>query len=211
MTNPLLTCTQLKECVDEQHSKDCPQYPPILYTKDLNLIVGPDVLMNRLWDELCWTQHEGVPRREYYCPSLPITYTYGSGRGIRTYEPQPSHEIIELIQSKVEILTKTKFDACFVNGYEDQSDSLHWHSDNSPEMDNKRPIAIVSLGVEREIWFCPIEDKKSITKLKLENGSLCLMAKGMQQTHMHRIPKASFQCGKRVSLTFRGFSKEVMK
>ena len=41
--------------------------------------------------------------------------------------------------------------------------------------------------------------------LRLGHGSLCLMAPGMQDTWQHRIPKASFQCGERISLTFRGY------
>ncbi len=45
----------------------------------------------------------------------------------------------------------------------------------------------------------------TITKLKLGHGSLCLMQPGMQDTHQHRIPKAGFQCGERISLTFRGY------
>lgn len=78
-------------------------------------------------------------------------------------------------------------------------------------MDDDRPIAIVSLGVEREIWFRSILGTNSkpsygeIEKVILQHGSLCLMSPGMQDTHQHRIPKASFQCGERISLTYRGY------
>jgi alkylated DNA repair dioxygenase AlkB len=71
-------------------------------------------------------------------------------------------------------------------------------------MDDKRPIATISLGVEREIWFRP-NNSTDITKVLLGNGSLCLMLPGMQETHQHRIPKAPFHCGERISLTFRGY------
>ncbi len=37
------------------------------------------------------------------------------------------------------------------------------------------------------------------------NGSLCLMHAKMQETWQHRIPKASFSCGERISLTYRGY------
>ncbi len=73
-------------------------------------------------------------------------------------------------------------------------------------MDDNRPIAIVSLGAEREIYFCPIGNTAEITKLKLANGSICVMPAGMQDTHLHKIPKAGFDCGPRVSLTFRGYA-----
>lgn len=74
-------------------------------------------------------------------------------------------------------------------------------------MDDSRPIAIVSLGAEREIWFQRADpERRLITpdKLRLGNGSLCLMAAGMQDTHQHRIPKAGRVVGPRISLTFRG-------
>ena len=73
-------------------------------------------------------------------------------------------------------------------------------------MDDGRPIAIVTLGAEREIWFCPNEDRADISKVLLEHGSLCVMAPGMQDTHLHRIPKAGFECGPRISITFRGYA-----
>lgn len=181
-------------------------FPPITYIP--NFIADPDVCLNRLWNELAWVQVPQVPRREYYCPNIQVPYTYGQGRGIRTYEPQPSHELIEQIQAKIEAFTGTTFDVCFLNGYADHRDQLGWHADNSPEMDDERPIAIVSFGAERDIMFAPNDGiKTDVTRVKLQNGSLCLMEKGMQDTHMHRIPKTSFHCGKRVSLTFRGFSK----
>jgi len=180
---------------------------PITYIP--NFVPDPDVYLERFWSELSWVQHDGVPRKEYYCPSKQIPYTYGSGRGIRTYQPQPQHELIDSIQKSIEVHIETSFDVCFLNGYANQRDHLGWHSDNSPEMDDTRPIAIVSFGVEREILFCPIEDTKNVTKLRLGNGSLCLMHAGMQDTHMHRIPKAGYLCGRRVSMTYRGFTSGI--
>lgn len=71
----------------------------------------------------------------------------------------------------------------------------------------KRPIAVVSLGAEREIWFKPQGSKglDEVDKLLLKNGSICVMAPGMQDTHYHRIPKHPEPCGHRISLTFRGY------
>lgn len=80
--------------------------------------------------------------------------------------------------------------------------------DDSPEMCDKRPIAIISLGAERDIMFCEqsrVKDVPSHTRLRLQHGSLCLMAAGMQDTHFHRITKAGFECGPRFSLTYRGY------
>src|SRR5262249_3664707 len=118
----------------------------------------------------------------------------------------------------LEAFLDTQFDVCFLNRYHNQSDQLGWHSDDSPEMDDERPIVTVSLGVEREIWFRPIPiapppDKmlthldihRTVQKQKLGHGSILVMKPGMQDAWQHRIPKASFTCGERISLTFRGY------
>jgi hypothetical protein len=47
---------------------------------------------------------------------------------------------------------------------------------------------------------------EEIESIKLGNGSACIMDPGMQDNWQHRIPKASFQCGERISLTFRGYN-----
>jgi len=193
--------------------------PPIIYTP--KFVDGPNEVFKKLWNELDWKRHFKVPRREYYCNTVNAPYSYGVKDYARVYKPQEWHpEIIKIkeqIEQEIAWLdgnhSEYKFEVCFLNGYENQSDHLGWHSDDSPEMDDDKPIAIVSLGVEREIWFglkddLKNKDRSKITKLKLENGSLCLMLPYMQETWMHRIPKASFQCGERVSLTFRGYKNE---
>lgn len=176
---------------------------PIVYEK--GFIENPNELADILWAELDWERREKIPRYEYYCNEVGTPYSYGVVAYARTYEPKQFHPVILQIKEKLETFTGTKFEVCFLNGYADQSDHLGWHSDNSPEMDDSRPIAIISLGVEREIWFREIGIGEVAEKVKLENGSLCLMKPGMQDTHQHRIPKASFMCGKRISLTFRGY------
>jgi alkylated DNA repair dioxygenase AlkB len=197
---------------------------PITYTPDA--IPFANTALGLLSEELAWQRRESTPRCEYYCNDFPKPYVYGRGKGRREYLPQPYHPFILHIREIAEAAAKCRFEVCFLNKYLDQSDQLNWHADDSPEMDDSRPIAIVSLGVEREIWFRQklppgvrgqtenhvtldygpnLEMVPSIEKLKLGHGSLCLMGAGMQDTWQHRIPKASFKSGVRVSLTFRGY------
>lgn len=204
---------------------------PITYYS--NFIANADIIFANLRDQLDWERRKDAPRDEYYCNDFPKSYIYGIGKGAREYSPRPYHSDILEIRGNIEGLTNSKFEVCFLNRYLNQSDSLGWHSDNSPEMDDARPIAIVSLGVEREIWFrqilgtkciccgtkdknhkmdCYIRDKRKefygeVEKLKLGHGSLCLMAPGMQDFWQHRIPKADFKCGERISLTYRGYNE----
>ena len=212
---------------------------PVSYTP--SVFLNADELFTSLWNDLNWVKLEGSPRKEYYCNEIEVPYSYGNPLFAKTFTPQPWHPAILEIKSVVESLLETKFEVCFLNGYANSKDHIGWHSDNSPEMDDKRPIAIVSLGAEREIMFREIDpfngkciacngsgkydtsvagkipacssclgtgksSPKEVEKLILGNGSVCEMKAGMQDTHQHRIPKAGFDCGPRVSLTFRGYS-----
>lgn len=180
--------------------------PPIQYIP--NFVEFPDASRLMLKAELKWERRDQTPRSEYYINKLgDIPYTYGRGAGRRQYLPQPSHPFIDILFDVFKKKYGIIFDVCFLNMYLNQRDHLGWHADDSPEMDDVRPIATVSLGAEREIWFCPKDNKADVYKQKLENGSLCLMLFGMQDTHLHRIPKADYACGERISLTFRGYVK----
>lgn len=207
---------------------------PITYVP--NFVSNPEAAFQALRDELEWERRSDAPRCEYYCNDYPNSYIYGFGRGRREYHPRPYHPVILDIRKDIEARTGTTFEVCFLNRYLDSRDQLGWHADDSPEMDDARPIAIVSLGVERDIMFqkylgifcglcgekmpnhktpdCrgpDLAEKKTLRlystpeRLRLGHGSLCLMAPGMQDEWQHRIPKAAFECGERISLTFRGY------
>ncbi len=203
-----------------------PRYPGLVENSPQ---ASADIAFTRLRDELEW-EHRDAPRQEYYCNDVPKAYMYGRGVGQRLYEPRPYHHVILAIRAQIELLTGSVFEVCFLNRYLNSRNQLGWHADDSPEMDDGRPIAIVSLGAEREIWFRPIQsvvcagcgqekghkmdcqERRAtktrygeVEKIKLGHGSLCLMGPGMQDAWQHRIPKASFECGERISLTFRGY------
>ncbi len=171
---------------------------PVLYLP--RFIPEADDAFRLLQTGLEWERRTDAPRCEYYCNDFPAPYVYGRGRGARLYEPRPWHPEIKRIRD----LLGGKYEVCFLNRYLNQRDQLGWHSDNSPEMDGTRPIAIVSLGEEREILFRKIGETET-ERLNLGHGSVCFMMAGMQDEWQHRIPKASFQCGERISLTFRGY------
>ncbi len=209
---------------------------PIEYHPSIVPVEKADYWFRTLRDELAWVRRDTTPRLEYYANrhTQAKAYTYGSGEFARTYEVQPWHEIITAIQGRLNDFWRQPWgfsgEACFLNRYLNQSMHLGWHSDNSPEMDDARPIAIVSLGEPRDILFRPImpvlvptdtpldysvapergevkfvrQDQPN-TRLLLGHGSVCIMLPGMQDTHQHRIPKCSRQCGERISLTFRGY------
>lgn len=162
-----------------------------------------------LWETFPWVKRGSTPRIEAFFADEPTLYTYGKGAGVRTYESSDWNEEVLAIRERLLKDFGVSFEVCFANGYANQTDHLGWHADDSPEVDANRPIAIVSFGVAREIWFCEIGKTDVVEKVLLEPGSLCLMKAGMQATHWHRIPKAGFICGKRISLTYRGLAAKA--
>lgn len=160
----------------------------------------------RLMTELNWV-HAGttVPRKEYYVHEQGLAYTYGTGEFARTYESQPDHDVIVQIRNALLVETGVLFDVVFLNLYEHQHHHLGWHADDSPEMSDDHPIVSVSLGAERYIWWREIGSKEEPNKQLLESGSAFIMPPGMQDTHVHRIPKHDRPCGPRISLTFRKY------
>jgi alkylated DNA repair dioxygenase AlkB len=166
--------------------------------------------------DLDWVRIGSTPRSEYFVSRLGHPYTYGSGAGVRTYHPQPTTSALEGLWASAEAYTTAalvtgeslkkhvEFDVVFLNHYLDGKDQLGWHADDSPEMDDARPITIVSLGATREIHFRD-NANQNITKVTMHDGDMIIMPAGMQDTHMHKIPKSGLhKCGPRISLTFRG-------
>lgn len=179
---------------------------PVIYIKDF--VENADEVFNRLYNDLNWIKTD-LPRKEYYCNDTDVPYTYGTGRFAKTYFRDVYTKDILDIRTKLEELLNVNLDVCFLNRYDDLSDHIGWHADDSPEMDDNRPIVTVSLGEEREIWFRDKTSKniEDVEKLLLNKGSACIMLPGMQKTHFHRIPKHDRKCGTRISLTFRGYVK----
>jgi alkylated DNA repair dioxygenase AlkB len=176
---------------------------------------APDTVLAALQTNLEWERRD-APRSEYYFNDYAEPYTYGRGAGRRTYTPHTRwHPLVYDIREKLERQCNCIFEACFLNRYHDQRDHLGWHSDDSPEMDPGRSVVSVSLGVEREIWIRPRVDRSESTQLSnllinkysLAHGSAFIMPPGFQQLYQHKIPKASFICGERISLTFRGYRR----
>jgi hypothetical protein len=156
------------------------------------------------WESFPW-EDRGAPRRECFLSELGLPYTYGSGMGTRTYWPKSAPAVMAELTKAAEDACGCRFELCFANGYAGEREHLGWHADDSPEIDDGRPIAVMSLGAAREIWVKPKgAGPETVEKILLPSGSLFVMGAGMQDTHVHRIPKNSAPCGPRVSLTWRG-------
>lgn len=171
-----------------------------------NALENPQALFEHFWNNLPWERRGNTPRREVFYNESGKPYTYGVPPYDRTYVPHTVwDEQVAAIKDMAEKQFGCKFEACFINGYDDAHDSLQWHADDSDSIDHTRPILVYSFGAKREIWVKENDAASdTVAKYPLDSGSLFVMPAGMQQTHKHRIPKHSAACGGRVSLTFRG-------
>lgn len=183
---------------------------PIVYVRGYLNAAYAHHLFNTLRNDLAWERREDAPRSEYWTNDFGQSYTYGHGRGQRTYEHRPMHMEIDAIRKYIEQTNDVpQLEGCFLNMYEDGTDALGWHSDDDPGIDHTRPIAVVTLGQGRTLQYKKIGEKgnEAINSIFLEPGSLLLMNPGMQQTHLHRIPKVQEVIGPRISLTYRGLTR----
>lgn len=163
--------------------------------------------------EIPWEDHTPV-RRECFLSSFgDVAYTYGSGRGERTYTSIPMLEPITRVQAGINGHLGVSMNVCFLNYYRGEHDHLGWHADDHPGTDHTQPICVVSFGAPREIWWrfngetgiVPPERRKLLAA-----GSLFVMPPGFQQDYQHRIPKSDRPVGPRISLTFRSFLRDPL-
>lgn len=102
--------------------------PPIKYIE--NFVEEPDKVLEILQKELDW-EHRDAPREEYYQNDFDKPYTYGQGRGQRTYLPRPYHPEVLKIREKLEKELSCKFEVCFLNKYKDQHDFLGFQKERN--------------------------------------------------------------------------------
>lgn len=153
-------------------------------------------------------------RLEYFMSDEPRSYTYGKPPHAREYHASVYTDPVQRIQDRLNAVLNANFNVCFLNRYNTQKHQLGWHADDSPTMDRNHPIAVVSFGAEREIWWKPKDENGIVPKDQrqlLGSGSLFVMPPGFQDSHLHRIPKADREVGVRVSLTFRRYVPEPVK
>lgn len=127
------------------------------------------------------------------------TYSYSN----LTLKPHPMTPILEEILEEITAQYPHCFNTVLLNQYRDGKDSNGWHADNEKELGKHPVIASISLGEARFFHLKHRTDAAQRLKLKLEHGSLLVMAGAMQEFWLHQIPKTAQPIGPRINLTFR--------
>jgi alkylated DNA repair dioxygenase AlkB len=122
----------------------------------------------------------------------------------RLYAPNPWTPLLLAVKDCVEQACNHTFNSVLLNYYRDGHDSMGFHSDNEPELGGNPVIASLSLGDTR-VFVLKHKSNKALkpVRIKLNDGSLLLMAGGLQTFWQHGIPKETKHCNARVNLTFR--------
>lgn len=169
-----------------------------------------------LWQHLLdlpWESQTPARKECFMSEEGGIEYSYGSGNNIRTYTSIPFTEQVKDIKDNLNDIFDdwvTDYNVCFLNRYDNEKQALDWHADDSEGMNLDHPIAVISFGEEREIYW-KHKDFKGVVppeqRKKLKKGWVFIMPAGFQRDHVHKIPKADHKCGTRISLTFRNYKK----
>jgi len=178
---------------------------PMTYYSDVVDRRDAATMMRGLVGVLTWESHD-TNRRECFFLRKAVPYYYGGKRGkeIRPLFTQIEPPYLRRLWRKVEVATNCSFEACFINYYENEKGNLGWHGDNSPSIDQTRPVCILSLGSPRILLFRPCINHDKVYPVITEPGSVIEMHAGIQTTWDHHMPPMLGTHGPRMSLVFRG-------
>ena len=167
-----------------------------------------DYSMKELIESVEWRQNDiKIFGKIYQEPRL--TEWYGSAYTYSSIHwPKKSFPPVFLrIKKTIEKSVGWEFDALLLNYYRDGQDSMGWHRDNEPELD-QTCIASLSLGQTRTFKIRHRESKKT-WNISLNHGDLLVMW-NMQSQFEHSIPKSKKQMKARLNLTFRKMKNEIL-
>ncbi|WP_194757515.1 alpha-ketoglutarate-dependent dioxygenase AlkB family protein [Aliidiomarina indica] len=164
-----------------------------------------DRLFDSLRTELPWQQGDvklfgkvyKTPRLQSWHGDTGIRYTY-SNVELQAHNWTPS--LSELRNRLLSLDIETN--SVLANFYRDGKDSMGWHRDNEPELGKEPLIASVSLGAERD-FILRHRGNQQRHVIRLEHGSLLIMAGTTQHYWEHALPKRMRVDTPRINLTFR--------
>ena len=139
-----------------------------------------------------WAMAQGTALTAWWGPA----YQYANV----TWPQRSMSEEVQALKARVEALAAFAYNGVLVNGYRDGQDSMGWHRDNEPEID-QTSIASLSLGASRTF---KVRDRrtKAVVNIELHHGDLLIM-EHLQEVHEHSVPKRAKVSASRMNFTFR--------
>jgi alkylated DNA repair dioxygenase AlkB len=182
----------------------------LFYTPNCFLKTQSDFYFNQLLNEIPW-QHDEVMMFGKKIITKRMTAWYGDEGCSYVYSnikrnPLTWTNTLSEIKNLIEKKANTQFNSCLLNLYHDGSESMAYHSDDEPMLEQNGAIASVSFGAERRFLFRHNRHKENqvpVVELMLNHGSLLLMQGEIQNNWKHALPASAKIKSPRINLTFR--------
>ena len=163
----------------------------------------------RLEHQLQWQQpvvqvygkRHPVPRLTVFLANEGTQYRYSGAVHRGSGWPEWFKPLLEQVNEAC----RTEFNGCLPNLYRHGEDRMGWHADDEPEIDQRAPIASLSLGATRDFQLRDRITSKEKISLALADGDLLVMHPGCQSRWMHSVPQRRKVQNTRINLTFRRF------
>lgn len=176
--------------------------------------LGPEeteTLFRLLRDSLAWrdaiTTEAGarvrLPRAVCWHGDPEAIYPYAGF----THHPEPWTDSLCNLKQRVEAVCRQRFNGVLGNLYRDGRDGMGWHADREAVLGENPLIASLSLGVERPMRFRHGRTGEGL-ELRLESGSLLIMAGSLQHHWLHCLPDMPAIDAARINLNFRRLRAE---
>lgn len=118
-------------------------------------------------------------------------------------------DIVDQMKQVLPDLDPTLFDynMALVNWYEDGTQYIGPHSDDTKQLVKDSTIGSITIGASRDFVLTPKKgiDGKSV-KISLDDGDFVIMGGKCQDTHLHSVPKRLKCKSERINITFRVFA-----
>ena len=142
-----------------------------------------------------------VPRLTAFLAESGVHYRYSGTQHSGTGWPEWFIPLLD----KVNQACRCTFNVCLLNLYRHGDDRMGWHADDEAEIDQRSPIASLSLGASRDFHLRHRRERQRKVSLNLADGDLLIMQPGCQDDWQHCIPQRKRIQSMRINLTFRRF------
>jgi len=165
------------------------------------------MLLNELMTQVVWQQDALILfGKTHMLPRLHQWYgdngTVYKWSGIEM-QPQPWFPRLAELRCAIESHTRTLFNCVLINLYRDGRDSMGWHADDEAVLGEQPVIASISLGAERDLLLRRRGTRNRSQCVRLNHGSLLIMAGDTQRNWQHALPRRKLVDGARINLAFR--------
>jgi alkylated DNA repair dioxygenase AlkB len=162
---------------------------------------------DRLNTEIAWLRHRvklfgreiNAPRFSCWVGDAGTFYTYSRTR----YAPRPWTPALRELRQSVSALCGSAYNSVLCNLYRDGRDAMGWHADDEAELGPEPVIASLSFGAPRVFRLRHRQERSRGVAIRLESGSLLVMAGATQTHYQHALPRDAACTAPRINLTFR--------